>query len=108
LTNLQEFKEVARTILIDGTVTRSTSNWLRGSLLRRIPAAGQLVQKPVALAPGLVDPLGAERKAEPLLGQWRWMNGVVDKPRPVVVPKVMSRIRGVHPNCYYCCPTHDT
>jgi hypothetical protein len=66
-----------------------------------------LIQESITPAPGLINPLGAEGRADSLFGQRRWMNGVVDKPRPVVVPKVMPRIRGIHPNCYYC-TIHDT
>jgi hypothetical protein len=64
----------------------------------RTPVPEEFAQEPVAFAPGLVKTFGPERDAKALLGQRGGVRGIMDKPRPVVIPKVMPRIRGIHPN----------
>jgi hypothetical protein len=73
------------------------------SLFERLPhtriaiAAGQPAEYLVSPLAGYFDALGVEGTANPFLGHLIGMDGVMDEPRPVVVPKVVVRVADICP-----------
>ena len=75
--------------------------WREGSLGDRNladPAGGlgglcEVAKELVAPVSGRIDTLGAKRAADALLRERRWINRVMQKPRSVVIPEVVVRVR---------------
>ena len=63
----------------------------------RIGLMGEMGEEVVATIPGDPDVPGAERAADPLLGDGRRVHGVVQEPRAVVVPEVVVGVVQVDP-----------